>query len=1009
MNPCAVCGAENADGQRFCGSCGASLATFAEGQRQRKTVTVVFCDVVGSTALGESRDPEAVELLLARYFGRMSAVVESHGGAVEKFIGDAVVAVFGVPVAHEDDALRALRAAVEMREAVPGLGIEARIGVNTGEIVTSGHGTIVTGDAVNVAARLEQAAAAGEVLVGAQTVALAGGAAVVEELEPLELKGKSEPVAAFRLVEVGSAAERSHGGRFVGRIEELALLRDAWGRTVGESRCELVTIVGEPGIGKSRLVEELVADLGARAVRGHCLSYGKGITYFPVVEVIKQLGTLPDEKRAAAVLRSLLGEAEAPTSADEIAWAFRKLLEQEAPLLVVFDDIQWAEQTFLDLVEHVVRFSQGAPLLLLCVARPELSEWWPQWPVNLNLAPLRPDEVEVLLDGRVSGSLRERIARAAGGNALFLTEMVAVAAEAGNHVVVPPTLKALLAARLDQLERGERGVLERGAIEGELFHRSAVEALSPVETEVAPRLTGLLRKELIRPERPLFASDDAYRFCHLLIRDAAYDALPKATRADLHERFADWLDQHSDDLIERDDIVGYHLEQAYRYHTELAPPDPVLDALAVRAASRLTAAGRRARDRADRVAAVALFDRAADLWPPGRLALLPQLAELQYLVGDHFRATEVADEAIATARARSDHAIEALAVLQRAIIASQSGDPAYSFHSLAALADETVELLSRTGDDAQLAKALHEAAVYRGWLGRSAEAAELDECALTHALRAGDIFRARASLDGLLRAKVLGAAPVSEFFAFLDAIPDQLRPLMINWSVTHQYAALMAAYKGDFSQARDELDEALRLAAEIGKSDDPLRTASLKAIHGIIELHASNPADAETVLRASYDELGGTPAHGLRSTDATLLADALSRQERDEEASEILDVADEIAQVDDFDAQVRSRSVRARILARRGQLAEAERLSREALEIISATDAVVLHGETLVSRAEVLRASGSREKSEAALYEALELFERKENLVQAEQTRALLATAGAPGRDSRTSPTSERE
>ena len=379
-------------------------------------------------------------------------------------------------------------------------------------------------------------------------------------------------------------------------------------------------------------------------------------------------------RAAAGALRGLLGESDAPTSADEIAWAFRKLLEQSAPVLVVFDDIQWGEQTFLDLIEHVALLATGAPLLLLCLARPELSERRHGWPPSVKLAPLQPSEVEALLPQGLSGSLRERIARAAGGNPLFLTEM-AVVAEAGNDVIVPPTLRALLAARLDQLESGERGVLERGAVEGELFHRSAVEALSPTEAQLTPRLTALVRKELIRPDRPVFPTDDGFRFCHLLIRDAAYDALPKATRAELHERFAEWLDRHSDELVERDELVGYHLEQAYRYHTELAATDPGAEELAARAAARLTAAGRGARNRADDRAAIALFDRAATVWPHGHLALLPQLAELLSAFGDHTRAVELADEAIAAAQARGNDAMQALAVLHRAVAASRQAIP----------------------------------------------------------------------------------------------------------------------------------------------------------------------------------------------------------------------------------------------------------------------------------------------------------------------------------------------
>ena len=282
-------------------------------------MTVVFCDLTGSTALGESLDPERLRALLGRYFDRMRGIVERHWGSVEKFIGDAVMAVFGVPQLHEDDALRAVRAAAEMRDAVPELGLQARIGVMTGEVVTGTEERLATGDAVNVAARLEQAAAPGEVLIGQPTFQLVGESVEVESVEPLALKGKAEPVPAYRLVAVRAAPERRHDSRFVGRARELELVRAAWARAQEERRCELVTIVGTPGVGKTRLVAELLASVEAQWVRGRCLPYGEGITYWPVVEVLKQLGALPPDETAAAALRSLLGESEAATSADEIA------------------------------------------------------------------------------------------------------------------------------------------------------------------------------------------------------------------------------------------------------------------------------------------------------------------------------------------------------------------------------------------------------------------------------------------------------------------------------------------------------------------------------------------------------------------------------------------------------------------------------------------------------------------------------------------------------------------
>jgi class 3 adenylate cyclase len=469
---CANCGRDNPVGARFCNGCAAELASTAVPREVRKTVTVLFCDVTGSTALGDAMDPEALRVLLARYFERMKTIVESHGGVVEKFIGDAVMAVFGIPAAHEDDALRACRTAMEMRDALPELGIRGRIGVNTGEVGAGTEERLATGDAVNVAARLEEAAAPGEVLIGAETRALTRDAVDVEAVEPLSLKGKTEPVPAFRLITAGGELARRFATPMVGRETELRRLRDAFAQAVHDRSCQLFTVLGSAGVGKSRLAAEFLAGIEARVVQGGCLSYGEGITYWPVVEIVKQLNTLP-ESDAAVPLRSLLGETESATSAEEIAWGFRKLLEQEAqerPLVCLLDDLHWAEQTLLDLVEHIADLSRDAPVLLLCMARPELLEKRPTWgggkwnATTVLLEPLDAAETERLLDelGGVEPGLRERIATAAEGNPLFLEEMLALAhASDDGEISVPPTIQALLAARLDQLDPAERAVLER--------------------------------------------------------------------------------------------------------------------------------------------------------------------------------------------------------------------------------------------------------------------------------------------------------------------------------------------------------------------------------------------------------------------------------------------------------------------------------------------------------------------------------------------------------------------
>ena len=540
-------------------------------------MTVLFCDLTGSTALGETLDPERLRALLAHYFERMKAIVERHGGTVEKFIGDAVMAVFGVPVLHEDDALRAVRSAVEMRDALPELGLQGRIGVMTGEVVTGTEERLATGDAVNVAARLEQAAQPGEVLIGQPTLALVRDAAEVEAVEPLELKGKAEPVPAFRLLRVRDAPERRHGARFVGREHELAILREAWERVEKERRCELVTVIGDAGVGKSRLASEFLGSIEATVVQGRCLPYGEGITYWPVVEVLKQLDVSPPEEAAAAAIRSLLGESDAATSAEEIAWAFRKTLEHaaaERPLVVVFDDIQWGEQTFLDLIEHVALLSSDASILLLCMARPELSGAPPHLAGD---APAR-----ALARRRRRGAHRrarpERAAhedRSRRGRQPALHRGDAGDGRRGGTARWSSRPRCRRCSRLASISSSPPSAAcsSVAAIEGEIFHRGAVQALAPAETQVTPHLAALVRKELIRPDRPQLAGEDGFRFRHLLIRDAAYDALPKATRAELHERLASWLEQHGTELVELDEIVGYHLEQACRYRAELGMPD----------------------------------------------------------------------------------------------------------------------------------------------------------------------------------------------------------------------------------------------------------------------------------------------------------------------------------------------------------------------------------------------------------------------------------------------------
>ena len=932
-------------------------------------MTVVFCDVTGSTALGESTDPEALRALLARYFERMRGIVESHGGTVEKFIGDAVMAVFGVPVAHEDDALRACRAAVEMRDALPELGVQARIGVNTGEVVTGTQERLATGDAVNVAARLEQAAAPGEILIGKETLRLVSAGVEVGPVDPLELKGKAAPVPAYRLVSLLDAPARSHASRFVGRAGELALLAEAWQRAIEESRCEFVTLLGEAGVGKSRLVAELLAALDVRSVQGRCLPYGEGITYWPVVEVLKQLDALPSDPAAASSIRSLLRETDAVTSAEEIAWAFRKLLEEQAPLVVLFDDIQWGEETLLDLIEGVAVLSSGAPLLILCVARPELLERRPSWPVSVRLGPLPEEEVEELIGGQVTAGLRERIAATAGGNPLFVTEMLAMAGET-DDVEVPPTLRALLSTRLDQLDPAERRVLECGSIEGEIFHRGGVQALAPDELHITPRLAALVRRELIRSDRAVFAGDDGFRFRHLLIRDAAYDALPKAVRAELHERFAGWLELRGGQLVELDEIVGYHLEQAARYLDELGRPDPQL---ALRAGDRLLEAGQRALDREDVRAAAGLLERALSLMRPFRPDVDAELDLAAAFLQEPARAKRIAEEATVRAAEAGDESGEALAhamaVYYGFMIAPGSPD------ELEALLLDARRRLEEAEDHAGLAQVW-----WALGFGVANMRGRLDDWA-TAALQARHHSRLAgrsAPTADLGTALVCGSRPADEALEIVDRVLEETP------------SAWLLLNRGWLLAMLGRADEARQIA---GEGNERLRDQGDARwgewILAEISILAGDYEDASNRLRTLCEWIEAMEQFAFLDSYLGELGRVLCHRGRFDEAEQFGERARALERDHDPATEPESwhtwRQVLARVHAHRGDLAEAERLAREAVALSERNDSLDVQCLALWDLAEVLASAQRPDEAADALEQALDRCRRKKNLALATQ------------------------
>ena len=916
------------------------------------------------------------------------------------------MAVFGIPRVHEDDALRALRAASEIREQLPavaeevGVELRFRTGVNTGAVVMGEGENLAVGDAINVAARLEQAAEPGEIMIGAETLALVRHAVEVGEERLLELRGKSEPVVAYPLVAVTGAVERRFSTPMVGRENELEHLRVVFNQAARDRSCRLFTVLGSAGVGKSRLVTEFLDDLQARVVRGRCLSYGEGITYWPVVEIVKQLGTLP-EGDASRPVRSLLGGTDEAAGAEEIAWGFRKLLEQQAqaqPLVVVLDDLQWAEQTLLELVEHVAELSRDAPLLLLCMARPELLERRPSWgggkwnATTVLLEPLDAAETEQLLSqlGGVDDELREGIVRVAEGNPLFLEEMLALVRHSpAGEVVVPPSIQALLAARLDQLDPAERAVLERGSVEGRSFHRGAVVAMADADGRVDQRLLALVRKELLRPDRPVIEGDDAYRFRHLLIRDAAYDALPKATRADLHRRFAQWLEQHGDELVELDEILGYHLEQAARYLEELGRPDPQL---ALAAGDRLAAAGRRSFWRGDLGAAAGLLERALTLTRPHRLDVHLEVALVEALSEtDIARAIALADAAAQRADAAGDEADAALAHAVGAHIRLHGGQG--STDELERLAREALPLLEAAGDDDGLASVWRALGLAANMRAHYADWAEASERALVHARRAGHAVVGSWTLSPPL---AMGPMPASDALAKLDTL------------VLGQPHPGDLILRGGLLAMLDRIDEAWAVALPAAERMHDLGFDSQNAWLGEI---AEIAADYEVAARAFRNACEAMEASGNTSTLSTYaprLGRVLCALGRYDEAESLAAQGRELGDPEDILTQEAWRVTHALVDSARGRHDEAERLAHEAVEFALRSDSPLRRGNALATLAEVLENAGRRDEAATVLRETLVEYERKPIIPLArrigERLRVLEETSAMVKRDAELQP-----
>jgi class 3 adenylate cyclase/tetratricopeptide (TPR) repeat protein len=1050
---CSQCGTDNPDVAKFCFACGAALVSAAPPQEFRKTVTIVFSDLKGSTAMGEKLDSESLREVMTRYFDAMRVELERHGGVVEKFIGDAIMAVFGLPQLHEDDALRAVRAAADMQRAQEvlndelerqwGVRLTVRTGVNTGVVVagdpTAGQ-RLVTGDAVNVAARLEQAAGAQEVLLGDLTYRLVRDYVDVEEVEPLELKGKSEPVPAYRLVGVREDAERPRrlDAPMVGRDAELAVLRNALEEAAKDRRCHLVTVVGEAGVGKSRLIDEFVRSVEGHAsfLRGRCLAYGDGITFWPLAEAIRQaagilerdstdealqkLSALSGDAEAEARVASAIGLSPTQFPGEELFWGARKLLETLArpgPLLVLFEDVHWAESTFLDLINHVVGGADDAPLLLVCSTRHELVERIPDWSTGerstrIELERLSEDETaavaehllgETGLDDRV----RTRVIEAADGNPLFIEQLLSMLIDEGlitfddgcwragpdiDRAVVPPTIQALLAARLDYLEQDERTVIEPASVIGHVFVKDAVTYLVPerVRDNLGERLGSLTEKQMVHPDLSRSLEEEAFRFHHILIRDTAYDGILKRARAKFHEQFVEWADDvNREGATEYEEILGYHLEQAHRYLSELGPLDDHGRAIGLDAAGRLASAGTRAYSRGDMPAAANLLRRAAQLFPEDelrRLELAPKLGEALMEIGDFESASVTLGLAVEEADVIGETRIWADALvtwhLMRRFLAD---DLERWMNDVVRELGEVIPALEQISAHAELARAWRLLGHVHGSVLRWREQLEAHGKAIENARLAGDMrleARLAAEYAACLRD---GPTPASHAIRECEAALD--RGLEDRQATAFVYCSLarLRAMQGEFGDARELVERAERMRDELGK-DVLVPLTSLQASR--VETLAGDLPAAERALTRDYEKLSRIgDKYGLPLVGA-LLARTLVQQGRYEDAAKLYSSTSELADEKDVETQVILHCVRAQ-LGSEGN-GGSEQLVREAIALLDGVESPDLLGDTLVTLGDFLAAEGRSDEAGEALRQALELYTAKGNLVSAERARVKL-------------------
>jgi class 3 adenylate cyclase/tetratricopeptide (TPR) repeat protein len=937
---------------------------------ERKLATVLFVDLVDSTGLVTGADPEVVRRRVTQFFEKVSQCVTHHGGIVEKFAGDAVLAAFGIPQAHEDDAERAARAGLAMLESVTELGLQARIGIEAGELVVdqSADSSFVTGEAVNMAARLQQTAAPGEILLGPTAHRLAGGSLVVEDAGPLELRGLGAPSRAWRVMDALDRPTRVGVPRapLVGRDTELELLENTFARATRDGRAHLFTIYGEAGVGKSRLAREFVDGIErASVLTGRCLPYGEGVTYWPLGEMIKAAAGISDddpleeafeklraccaEETVADVLglaSGMLEALEGERSPQEIAWAAREIMETLAgvqPLVLVFEDIHWAEEPLLELIEHLADWVR-APLLILCLARPELLDNRAGWgggrvrSTAIELEPLSVEESEALVGkllAQLAGATGEAplefpkdVLERAEGNPLFVEETIRMLVESDGDTAaldrIPDSLQALIAARIDHLSTPAKTLLQRASVVGRVFWGGAIAHLSPDLEEVDALLDDLLLREfLLREPRSSISGETAYRFKHLLIREVAYSGIAKLARAQHHARFAEWLgDRAGDDLLE---IRAYHLDQSVELLTELegAPPED----LAEQTAGALVKASKRAVAREAYGTARRLGLRAVELRPTlwARYIAARAAWRLQDWAAIEVEMPKVRE----LARQQDEHVLEALALTA---LGEASVKRAGDIPRAKRFVDEALDILAEEDDPVAHFDALTVRATVGAWEGSEDDWGRFMERAYVVALDAGRKDLQTIAAQWLAQTHIMRLELDEAELLLTRALElaGESGSVRARVSATLSYSWFLTM-KGEFDAAETVLEEVRTTAAELG--NEPAVAASLLKLGWLARLRGDHKR-AEKLLRESVRMTSARGDRGMLPDYQAALAATLADVGKLDEAERLALEALTNGSPDDTICKIASTMALAAVRAAQGSDGEADELFRSTLELM---------------------------------------------------------------------------